>query len=184
MRTDRTYGQDDHQDASIEEFAMPLASRAHITIKVAILAAFSAAMIAASPALGQSPAASPAASPAVGASAAPCPSPAVPVPAGSPAASPVASPAAAESAAAAAAAAAVTIMNFSFQPATITVPVCGTVTWTNQDTTGHTVTADDGSFDSGTIAPGSTFSQTFTTAGTFAYHCSIHPTMTGTVTVQ
>ena len=78
----------------------------------------------------------------------------------------------------------VSIKDFSFQPATIDVPLCGTVTWTNDDTTGHTVTADDGSVDSGTIAPGATFSHTFTTVGTFAYHCAIHPTMTATVTVH
>ena len=77
----------------------------------------------------------------------------------------------------------VSIANFSFQPATIAVPVGATVTWTNNDTTGHTVTADDGSFKSDTLAPGATFSHTFAAAGTFAYHCSIHTSMTGTVTV-
>jgi plastocyanin len=176
---------------------MSLAIHAPTSIKAAILVACCALMVAASPALGQSPAASPVTSPAVAASAGPCASPALPVPAGSPAASaavapsvgapaPVASgaPAPAASAAAPIAAAAVTIKDFSFQPATITVPVCGSVTWTNQDATGHTVTADDGSFDSGTVAPGATFTMTFPTAGTFAYHCKIHPTMTATVTVQ
>lgn len=79
---------------------------------------------------------------------------------------------------------AVSIVNFSFQPATITIPVGTTVVWTNNDSTGHTVTADDGSFDSKTIANGLTFSQTFATAGTFAYHCSIHSSMKATVTVQ
>ena len=58
------------------------------------------------------------------------------------------------------------------------------VTWTNNDTVGHTVTADDGSFKSSTIASGTTFSQTFATAGTFTYHCSIHTSMTATVTVN
>jgi hypothetical protein len=46
------------------------------------------------------------------------------------------------------------------------------------------VTADDGSFDSGTLNPGASFSQTFSTAGTFTYHCAIHPRMTGTIVVS
>jgi plastocyanin len=79
---------------------------------------------------------------------------------------------------------AVTVQNFAFAPATLEVAVGTTVTWTNQDSTGHTVTADDGSFDSKTIASGQTFSQAFPTAGTFAYHCSIHSTMTATITVK
>jgi plastocyanin len=78
---------------------------------------------------------------------------------------------------------AVSIANFSFQPATITVPVGTTVTWTNNDSTGHTVVADDGSFKSATLAPGATFSHTFATTGTFAYLCSLHTSMTGTVVV-
>ena len=84
----------------------------------------------------------------------------------------------------AAAGSAVTVANFSFQPATITVPVGTTVTWTNTDSAGHTVAADDGSFTSGTLGTGAMFGQTFSTAGTFAYHCSIHASMTGTVVVQ
>jgi plastocyanin len=79
---------------------------------------------------------------------------------------------------------AVAIANFSFQPATITVPVGTTVTWTNNDSASHTVTADDGSFKSESLGSGATFSQTFATAGTFAYHCAIHSTMKGTVVVK
>jgi plastocyanin len=79
---------------------------------------------------------------------------------------------------------AVSIVNFSFQPATITISVGTTVTWTNTASTGHTVTADAGSFKSNTLGPGVTFSQKFATAGTFTYHCSIHPSMKGTVTVH
>jgi plastocyanin len=78
----------------------------------------------------------------------------------------------------------VSIANFSFQPATITISVGTTVTWTNTDSAGHTVTADGGSFKSDKLGTGATFSQTFATAGTFAYHCSIHPSMKGTVTVH
>ena len=79
---------------------------------------------------------------------------------------------------------AVSIANFAFSPASITVKVGDSVTWTNNDSTTHTVTADDNSFSSGDLAPGATFSFTFSKAGTFAYHCSIHPSMTGTVVVQ
>jgi plastocyanin len=79
--------------------------------------------------------------------------------------------------------AAVSIVDFAFQPAGVEVAVGGTVTWTNTGQAPHTVTADDGSFDSGQLAPGASFSQTFNTAGTFTYHCSIHPQMTGTITV-
>ena len=57
------------------------------------------------------------------------------------------------------------------------------VTWTNNDATTHTVTADDGSFNSGNIAPGGKFSHTFSTAGTIAYHCSIHTSMKAKVVV-
>jgi plastocyanin len=89
----------------------------------------------------------------------------------------------APSGAAAVSSTAVTIANFAFGPASISVPVGSTVTWTNQDSTNHTVTADDGSFDSGPLAPGATFSQTFDTAGTFTYHCAIHSSMKGTITV-
>ena len=78
---------------------------------------------------------------------------------------------------------AVTIKDFQFTPATTSVPTGSKVTWTNNDTTAHTVTFDDGSADSGNLAPAATFDQTFTTAGAFAYHCTIHSQMKGTVTV-
>jgi plastocyanin len=78
----------------------------------------------------------------------------------------------------------VTISNFAFQPASLQVAVGTTVTWTNQDSTAHTVTSDTGAFDSGQLAPGATFSQTFMTPGTFAYHCQIHPFMTATIVVS
>jgi plastocyanin len=87
-------------------------------------------------------------------------------------------------AAPAGAAGAVTIKDFAFNPATTTAAAGSKVTWTNSDTTAHTVTFDDGSADSGNISPGSTFDHTFATAGTFAYHCTIHSQMKGTVTVS
>lgn len=79
---------------------------------------------------------------------------------------------------------AVAISGFSFAPASVTVTVGDTVTWTNSDAQAHTATADDASWDTGTIAGSGTGSTTFAAAGTFPYHCRIHPTMTGTVTVQ
>lgn len=79
---------------------------------------------------------------------------------------------------------AVQISNFAFSPATLTVKVGDTVTWTNQDSMGHSATADDGSFDTGVIAQGATGTTTFTKAGTFTYHCSVHPSMKGTIVVQ
>ena len=93
-------------------------------------------------------------------------------------------PSAQSAAAPAAGGSAVSIANFAFAPASMTVAVGTTVTWTNTDSAGHTVTADDGSFKSDKLGTGTTFSQTFTKAGTFAYHCSIHSSMTGTITVH
>ena len=79
----------------------------------------------------------------------------------------------------------VAISGFSYSPASVTVSVGDTVTWTNSDAQAHTATADDASWDTGTIGgSGGTDAVTFATAGTFPYHCNIHPQMTGTVTVQ
>ena len=72
----------------------------------------------------------------------------------------------------------------SFSASAITVTKGTTVTWTNNDNMTHTVTADDNSFDSGNIGNGGTFSFTFKNTGSFAYHCNIHPSMTGSVTVK
>lgn len=78
----------------------------------------------------------------------------------------------------------VNIAGLAFSPASVNVNPGDTVTWTNNDAgIPHTVTADNGSFDSGNMTTGQSFSQTFSTAGTFAYHCNVHPQMTGTVVV-
>jgi plastocyanin len=80
----------------------------------------------------------------------------------------------------------VNIQNFAFDPPNITVAPGTTVTWVNNDSAPHTVTATDpaGAFDSGTLQPGQSYSFTFTQPGTtYAYYCAIHPSMTGTVTV-
>lgn len=78
----------------------------------------------------------------------------------------------------------VDIVNFAFTPDTLQVAVGAKVTWTNNDTTAHTVTANDGSFDSGNLNPGESFSFTFTQAGTFAYACNYHPNMIATIVVK
>jgi amicyanin len=78
---------------------------------------------------------------------------------------------------------AVSISDFKFNPATLTVPVGTTVTWTNQDEEPHTLAAKDGSFHSPGIDTHGTYSFTFSTAGSYDYICSIHPFMTGTVVV-
>ena len=77
----------------------------------------------------------------------------------------------------------VQIVEFTYEPDPVVVGVGGKVTWQNQDTAPHTATADDGSFDTGTIDKGKIGSATFKQAGTFTYFCEIHPTMHGTVEV-
>jgi len=77
---------------------------------------------------------------------------------------------------------AVSMAGFAFDPANAEVAVGGTVTWTNNDSVGHTIKIDGKTSD--TITPGGTFSKTFAAAGTFPYSCTIHPSMTGQVTVK
>lgn len=78
----------------------------------------------------------------------------------------------------------VAIENFAFDPGTLTIAVGDTVTWTNNDSAAHTATADDGSFDSGNIEQGESFSHTFDEAGTYTYVCTFHPNMTGEIVVE
>ncbi|MEA2533757.1 MAG: hypothetical protein QOJ93_1568 [Actinomycetota bacterium] len=74
----------------------------------------------------------------------------------------------------------------AFTPPSVTASVGQTVAWVFQDTNPHTVTADDDSFTSpkGGLANGKTYSHTFDKAGTYKYHCFIHPQMLGTVVVR
>jgi len=83
-----------------------------------------------------------------------------------------------------AATSAVTIQNSAFAPPTTTIRVGDTVTWTNRDAFSHTSTSDTGAWDTGVITAGTSHSFTFMSAGTFAYHCSIHTFMHGTIAVQ
>ncbi|MBV6699338.1 cupredoxin family copper-binding protein [Kitasatospora aureofaciens] len=81
---------------------------------------------------------------------------------------------------------AVTIKNFAFSPAALTVKTGTSVTWTNTDPDAHTVTSKQGSggpLQSAALATNATYSYTFTAPGTYPYYCSIHPFMTATVEV-
>ncbi len=78
---------------------------------------------------------------------------------------------------------AVTIQNFAFTPQNLTVKAGTVVTWTNQDGAPHTVTGDNGGPDSQHLSQGQSYSFRFDTAGTFPYHCAVHPNMKGSVTV-
>ncbi len=84
----------------------------------------------------------------------------------------------------AAASGSVTVADFQFTPAQITIDQGDTVTWTNNGPTPHSATAPDGSFDTGIVPAGQSRSHTFNDAGTFSYICTPHPNMHGTIVVQ
>jgi plastocyanin len=71
----------------------------------------------------------------------------------------------------------VKIVDFAFKPGTITIAKGTRVRWTNAGNATHTSTSKTGVWDSGSLAPGATFSRVFRKAGTFKYHCTIHPTL-------
>jgi plastocyanin len=77
----------------------------------------------------------------------------------------------------------VSIQDFNFSPASITVKPGTTVTWINQGQANHTVTHNGGAFDSGTLHPGQSYSHKFNKAGSYDYHCEIHSSMRGTIVV-
>jgi plastocyanin len=77
----------------------------------------------------------------------------------------------------------VAIEDFYFEPADAAIQPGDTITWVNEGNHPHTVTSDDGQFDSEVLNPGESFTVTFPEAGTFPYYCEIHPSMTGSVTV-
>ena len=78
----------------------------------------------------------------------------------------------------------VVLYNMAFGPLTLTISKGTTITWQNNDGISHTATSDAGTWDSGNIPPGGSKSVTFDTAGTFPYHCIVHPMMTATIVVQ
>jgi plastocyanin len=77
----------------------------------------------------------------------------------------------------------VSIVDFGFQPQNITITAGSSLTWTNNGTHNHTSTSDIGLWDSGTLAPGQSYTHLFNTPGVYTYHCSFHSSMTATVTV-
>ena len=77
-----------------------------------------------------------------------------------------------------------TLTSTAFAPDAVDVSAGATVTWTNNDGVSHTSTSDAGVWDSGIVQPGGQFSVSFPTAGTYHYHCLIHPGMIGTVVVH
>ena len=77
----------------------------------------------------------------------------------------------------------VEIVEFTYDPDPVTIEAGGKVTWINRDAAPHTATADDGSFDTGTLEMGKLKSESFKEAGTYPYFCEIHPDMRGTVEV-
>ncbi len=79
---------------------------------------------------------------------------------------------------------AVRIANLAFDAKVVHVRAGTTVRWTNGDQLQHTVTADDGGFDSGLIDPGKAYERLFDRPGTYAYHCTPHPFMTGQIVVE
>jgi len=81
----------------------------------------------------------------------------------------------------------ITIKNFTFDPSTVTVKTGSAVTWVNGDSPPHTIASDSGlpaAFTSDMLSTGASYTFTFTRPGTYTYHCSIHPSMKGTVIVQ
>ena len=78
----------------------------------------------------------------------------------------------------------INMSDFAFVPATVTVTVGTTVTWTNLDSAAHTVTSETDLFNSGNLARNATFSYSFADRGTFSYFCAIHPYMKGEVIVE
>jgi plastocyanin len=77
-----------------------------------------------------------------------------------------------------------TLGNRAFSPDDLDIAAGTSVTWKNTDSVAHTSTSDANGWNSGTVAPGGQFSVAFPTAGTFPYHCAIHPGMVGTVVVR
>jgi plastocyanin len=77
-----------------------------------------------------------------------------------------------------------TLTTTAYSPNPVTVAVGTTVRWSNNDSVTHTSTADGGAWNSGNVNGGSSFDFKFNSAGTFTYHCTIHPNMVGTVIVQ
>jgi len=77
-----------------------------------------------------------------------------------------------------------TLATAAFVPNPVTLSVAGVLTWANTDSNTHDMVSDTGLWDSGRMASGASYQFTFSSRGSFPYHCSIHPGMVGTVVVQ
>lgn len=115
---------------------------------------------------------------------APPPADVPPVPEVAPPPEPAGGPATAPPAPDTKASASVSMLDFSFSPATVTVNIGDSVTWVNNGEEDHDAAARDGSFSTDTVEPGGSASVPFSSAGTFSYICNFHPDMTGTVVVS
>jgi len=78
----------------------------------------------------------------------------------------------------------ITISGFSFQPSALTIQRGASVTWRNDASVAHQIVSNTGAFSSSVLNPGDSYAHQFSQPGTYAYHCGIHPFMTGTITVQ
>jgi plastocyanin len=78
----------------------------------------------------------------------------------------------------------VVIQGFSFQPASLTIQTGASVTWRNDDSVSHQIVSNTNAFSSPVLNAGGSYTHTFDQAGTYPYHCGIHPYMTGTITAQ
>jgi plastocyanin len=78
----------------------------------------------------------------------------------------------------------VNIVSFSFKPTPVTISAGSAITWTNQDAAQHTILSDTGVFQSAALDTNGKFTTKLDTPGTYAYHCSIHPSMKGTIVVK
>lgn len=78
----------------------------------------------------------------------------------------------------------VTIQNFAFEPANLTIAAGDTVTFVNTDSAPHTATADDGAFDTKRLSKGKSAKFTFSNSATYSYFCSLHPKMKASITVK
>lgn len=78
----------------------------------------------------------------------------------------------------------VSMEGLAFNPSSVTIPPGTNITWINNDSVTHTVVSDEGLFESGEMSGGDTFSHVFSAPGVYSYHCSLHPTIKGMITVQ
>lgn len=79
---------------------------------------------------------------------------------------------------------AVSLKNLAFYPSTSNIKIGTKVRWTNKDVVNHTIVSDSGTFNSGTLSPGQSFSFTFNKLGSVNYHCTIHPAMKGLIIIH